>query len=645
MSAPRRSLPWALLLPGAAGVGLLALLALQEPTPELPLEVEPVPDRYVELLVPQSSGEADTAAEQKPAPDQPRSARRSSRRAARAVKEEGKLTELGGLIGAKGRQVGAGGLGSRGVGFGGGGTADGLGGLASKGRGSGASGYGGGPRGGGGKGNAVALRGLRGAALEGQLALLAPDQGEGAQSDKNTDLDELFARQQRGEPLPLTATATDPLSTFAADVDTGSYTLARRALREGSLPEPSTVRVEEFINYWRYDYGQPAGGAPVTAESELLPHPDHPGRHLLRVGVQARTVDAADRKPVRLTFLVDVSGSMRGPDRLGLVQQALHHAVDRLGPEDTVAIVTYAGRTEVLASPTPMSRRATLHRAIERLSSGGGTAMGAGVELAYAQAEASYVHGAENRVIVLSDGDANIGAADPESILGTIRRHAEGGITLTTMGFGRGNYKDAMMERLADAGDGAYVYVDGLDEAQRVLGTELGATLETVARDLKIQVELDPAAVRGWRQIGYVNRQIADRDFRNDAVDAGEVGSSHQVTALYELELAPDWQHRDAVGTVRLRAKPPGPDRPAEEWTAPLTGALAGAPSPDSRLALTAMHLADGLHSRRRAPIQAALAEARALEAQGRTGAGELAELCAQALTLLPPAGLAQAGG
>jgi Ca-activated chloride channel family protein len=201
-----------------------------------------------------------------------------------------------------------------------------------------------------------------------------------------------------------------------------------------------------------------------------------------------------------------------------------------------------------------------------------------------------------------------------------------------------------MMERLADAGDGAYVYVDGLEEAQRVLGTDLGATLETVARDLKIQLEFDPAAVRGWRQVGYVNRQIADRDFRNDAVDAGEVGSGHQVTALYELELAPDWQLRGAVGTVRLRAKPPGPDRAADEWTAALTGSLAGAPSPDSRLAITAMHRADGLRTRRRAPVQAALAEAQALKAQGREGAQELAGLCAQALALLPPTGLAQAG-
>ena len=430
----------------------------------------------------------------------------------------------------------------------------------------------------------------------------------------------------------LTPTADDPTSTFAADVDTGSYTYARRMLRSGRLPAPETVRVEEFINFFRYDYEKPDPQNRLGVTSQLVPHPSAPDRHLLTIGVQARTVPVADRKPVRLTFLVDTSGSMRGADRLGLAQRAMKHALDRLGDEDTVAIVTYAGRTRIALPPTPATRRGTIRAAIDGLQSGGGTAMDSGMTLAYQQAEASYAEGAENRVIVLSDGNANIGRTHADQMLETIRRHAEGGITLTTVGFGMGNYKDARMERLADAGDGIYVYIDGWAEAQRVFGAQLGATLETVGRDVKLQVELDPTRVKAWRQVGYVNRQLADEDFRNDAVDAGEVGSGHQVTALYELVLHPG---AGSVGVLHLRVKPPGPDRPATEWTTRLARSVVEMPSADTRTAVAAMQLADGLHHRDVQALGRALQVAEALDGDGREGARELAELSRLALAQL----------
>jgi len=427
-----------------------------------------------------------------------------------------------------------------------------------------------------------------------------------------------------------TLTASDARSTFAADVDTGSYTFARRMLRHGRLPSPETVRVEEFVNFFRYDYRQPTGSDPLAVDAEVVAHPSEAGRHIVRIGVQSKTVAPANRRPVRLTFLVDTSGSMRGRDRLQLVQGAMRQALLGLGEEDTVSIVTYAGSTEVVLPPTSALHRREISGAINDLSARGGTAMDSGMALAYAQAEASYAEGAENRVIVLSDGDANIGNTSTEGMLETIRRHAEGGITLTTVGVGGGNYQDAHMEQLADAGDGVYVYLDSAEEAGRVFGEQLGATLESVARDVKLQVEFDPVAVRSWRQVGYENRQIADQDFRNDAVDAGEVGSGHQVTALYEVELADDWASQSRIAQIFLRAKPPGPDRPAREWShsiSPESVERDRVASPDTRMALAGMYLADALHERDAAALDRSSALAVTLARDGRGGADELLTL------------------
>ncbi|MFT5455193.1 MAG: Ca-activated chloride channel family protein, partial [Myxococcota bacterium] len=383
------------------------------------------------------------------------------------------------------------------------------------------------------------------------------------------------------------ATANDALSTFSVDVDTASYSIATRSLDRGSRPDPSAVRTEEFINAQHYDYPDPGAEGPFAVLTELTPHPFVVDRHLLRVALQAERQGAAAHKPVRLTFLVDVSGSMSNDDKLPLAQQALHLLVDGLGPEDTAALATYAGRTEEVLLPTPAIRPGEIHAAIDALSSGGGTAMHSGFELAYDLAGRRFVAGVENRVVVVSDGDANLGPVDHSAMLHTIAEQAARGITLSTVGFGGGNYQDHRMEQLADRGDGNYSYIGSMADARRVFGRDLAATLRTVARDVKLQVAFDEAAVQQYRLVGYENRDIADADFRDDRVDAGEIGSGHTVTALYELQLAdPSAEH---VADVHLRWEPPGPDGTATERVVPV---LAGSAVHDFEAADNATQLA-----------------------------------------------------
>jgi Ca-activated chloride channel family protein len=363
------------------------------------------------------------------------------------------------------------------------------------------------------------------------------------------------------------STDEDALSTFAVDVDTASYAVARRKLREGTLPPPSSVRVEEFVNYFRYAYGGPDdAAAPFAVNLEAAPHPTHPDRHLLRVGLQGRQPEFVEDRPVHLTFLVDSSGSMRSPDKMGLLKQSLHLLVDRLSDDDTVALATYAGGVREVLPPTGAANRRVLHAAIDSLDAGGSTAMEGGLQLAYRLADAARIEGHESRVIVLSDGDANVGATSHEEILESIREYAGRGITLTTVGFGAGNYKDTMMEQLANQGDGNYSYIDGIEEAGKVFGADLEGTLEVIARDVKIQVAFNPEAVRSYRLVGYENRDIADEDFRDDAVDAGEIGAGHQVTAIYEVALAEGWRGAGELAVVRIRNKQPGAEEPAVEW-------------------------------------------------------------------------------
>jgi Ca-activated chloride channel family protein len=352
-----------------------------------------------------------------------------------------------------------------------------------------------------------------------------------------------------------TLTQNDHLSTFSVDVDTASYTLARAKLLSGELPPADSVRVEEWLNYFRYRHPLPEPGVPLAVTMDAAPSPFAPNKHLLRVGVQGRVVDLAERQPAHLTFLVDVSGSMQSPERLPLAKRALRLLVDQLHDGDTVALVTYAGNVRLVLPHTGMNEKARIHAAIEALSAGGSTAMGSGVELAYQQAVKVLDSKSSSRVIILSDGDANVGRTSHEEILKLVAGHVKEGVTLTTVGFGMGNYKAVLMEQLADKGNGNHFYVDSLLAAKRIFVEQLGGTLEVIAQDVKLQVDFDPAQVNAYRLVGYENRDIADRDFRNDRVDAGEIGSGHTVTALYELDLKAN--AGAGLATVRLRAKAP----------------------------------------------------------------------------------------
>lgn len=356
---------------------------------------------------------------------------------------------------------------------------------------------------------------------------------------------------------PMVDTKTDRLSTFSIDVDTASYAFARRTLmREGRLPPFEGVRAEEFLNSFDYGYADPPAksATPFHVDIAAAPSPLAPGHHLVRIGVQAKHVTAAERAPVHLVYLVDVSGSMSAPDRLPLAQKSLKRLTDTLKPGDTVALVTYAGSTRIVLEPTGIAGKERILSAIDSLSSGGSTSMGSGIQLAYDLASKTLVKGHVNRVVVLSDGDANVGSTSHEEILRSIAQYKDKGITLSTVGFGSGNYKDVMMEQLADKGDGNYSYIDSEAEAKKVFVDQVDGLLQVVARDVKIQVEFDPNVVRRYRLMGYENRDVADKDFRNDKVDAGEVGAGHSVTALYDVELAA--RTSGSPLTVRLRAKP-----------------------------------------------------------------------------------------
>jgi Ca-activated chloride channel family protein len=364
------------------------------------------------------------------------------------------------------------------------------------------------------------------------------------------------------KPNPFTHTSEDRLSTFAVDVDTASYALFRRHVGMGGLPPPASIRIEEWVNAFRYRYPAPTEGD-FRVDLEGAPSPFTPGRHLLKVGLQGRTLTQGQRKPTHLVFLVDTSGSMNGPDRLGLAQRSMKLMLEGLNPQDTVALVTYAGSVRDVLPPTSASQQDVILRAIESLSAGGGTSMGSGLELAYRHAVKKVSPGAVSRVVVLSDGDANLGPnLTKEAMFASIQGYVQEGVTLSTIGFGMGNYRDDVMEQLANKGNGNSFYIDSEREARRVFQERLAGTLEVIAQDVKVQVEFDARAVRGYRLLGYENRAVADRDFRDDKVDAGEIGAGHTVTALYEVELTGEGQH---VATVRVRAKRPGGVEAAEQ--------------------------------------------------------------------------------
>jgi Ca-activated chloride channel homolog len=353
---------------------------------------------------------------------------------------------------------------------------------------------------------------------------------------------------------PTVDTAKETQSTFGLDVDTASYTLARSYLQRGLLPPAEAVRVEEFVNYFRTPDPAPTD-AGFLIRLEAAPSPFVKGRHLLRIGLRSREVPEAQRKDAVLTFVIDVSGSMNQENRLGLVKRSLRHLVDRLRPTDRVALVVYGSSAHEILPHTPLSEKATVQNAIDALHSEGSTNVEDGLRYAYKRASIGFEKARTNRVILCSDGVANNGVTDPDVLLAEVKKHAGDGIYLTTIGFGMGNFNDHLMERLADGGNGNYAYVDDFTEAKKMFGARLTSMMEVVAADAKVQVEFDPATVAAFRQIGYENRRLANQDFRNDKVDAGEVGAGHQVTALYEVELKPDAPGR--LVTVRLRYREP----------------------------------------------------------------------------------------
>lgn len=351
---------------------------------------------------------------------------------------------------------------------------------------------------------------------------------------------------------PFVDTEDDPLSTFGLDVDTGSYGVVRRYLSDGHLPPPEAVRVEELVN--AFDYGDPPparGDFALHASGAVTPFGPGERYHLIRFAVRAREVAAADRKPAVLTFVVDVSGSMAYEGRLGLVQRSLGLLLSQLRPDDRVGLVVYGTRGRVVLDHT--GELEAIRRAVENLRPEGSTNAEEGLHLGYELARRGFREGAVNRVILCSDGVANVGATGAESILERIGDEARGGIELTTVGFGMGNYNDVLMEQLANRGDGAYAYVDTLEEARRVFVENLTGTLQSVAKDARAQVEFDPAVVARYRLLGYENRFLPDERFRDDTVDAGEVGAGHSVSALYEVKLHPGAPRRASAATLTLR--------------------------------------------------------------------------------------------
>jgi Ca-activated chloride channel homolog len=378
---------------------------------------------------------------------------------------------------------------------------------------------------------------------------------------------------------PVHRVSEQPVSTFSIDVDTGSYSNVRRMLRQGVRPPADAVRAEEMINYFDYGHAGPSSLAtPFKATTELAPAPWNGKRQLLMIGIKGYDVPKAELPPSNLVFLIDTSGSMQSEDKLPLLKQSFAQLVEQLRPQDRVTMVVYAGSAGLVLEPTSGAEKDKILAALNQLQAGGSTNGGQGIQLAYAMAKQAYIKNGVNRVILATDGDFNVGTTDQktlETLVGDQRQH---GIALTTLGFGTGNYNDAMAERLADVGDGSHAYIDTLQEARKVLVQEMQSTLLTIAKDVKIQIEFNPAQVAEYRLIGYENRMLRREDFNNDNVDAGDIGAGHEVTALYELTLVGSGAERlpplrysgnapalvgaksGELGHLRLRYKRPGED-------------------------------------------------------------------------------------
>jgi Ca-activated chloride channel family protein len=408
-----------------------------------------------------------------------------------------------------------------------------------------------------------------------------------------------------GEEVAVVQVVADaPVSTFGVDVDTGSYANVRRFLGQGRMPPQAAVRTEELLNYFRYDYPAPRDRSrPFSVSTDVTTTPWNPETRLLRVGLRGYDVPRRERPAANLVFLVDVSGSMMTPDKLPLVKCSLALLAEQMNPRDRVSIVVYAGAAGQVLAPTSDKNR--VQDALGRLQAGGSTAGAQGIALAYRTARQNMIEGGINRVVLATDGDFNVGVSNTDALVDMVERERRLGIQLTTLGYGTGNYNEAMMEQIADHGNGNYAYIDSPREAQKVLSEELSSTLFTIAQDVKIQVEFNPAHVAEYRLIGYENRALREEDFANDAVDAGDIGAGHQVTALYEIVPAGgrgwlpqrryDDNRRPAAGGrggelahLRLRYKLPGQDesRLIEQPLGARLMATARAPSGDTAFAV-----------------------------------------------------------
>ncbi|VXC36593.1 conserved hypothetical protein [Pseudomonas sp. 8Z] len=429
--------------------------------------------------------------------------------------------------------------------------------------------------------------------------------------------DETREQYQTYADNPIFSVAESPVSTFSIDVDTGSYANVRRFLNSGQLPPKDAVRLEELVNYFPYAYPLPQGDSPFGISTEMAVTPWNQQTRLLRIAIKASERSVEQLPPANLVFLVDVSGSMQRREGLPMVQGTLKLLVDQLRAQDRVSLVTYADESRVVLESTPGSDKMKIRAAIDQLTAGGSTAGESGIELAYQQAQQHLIDGGINRILLATDGDFNVGVSDFDSLKRLAGDKRKSGVSLTTLGFGVDNYNERLMEQLADVGNGNYAYIDNLREARKVLVDQLGSTLATVASDVKLQVEFNPAEVREYRLLGYENRALKREDFSNDKVDAGDIGAGHTVTALYEIvpvggkgwleplryqqRVQPVSQNAE-VAWLRIRYKAPG-EATSHLLERPVTGGEAKpilAASTDLRfsaaLAAFAQQLKDGLY-------------------------------------------------
>jgi len=447
---------------------------------------------------------------------------------------------------------------------------------------------------------------------------------------------------------PVHRASEEPVSTFSIDVDTGSYANVRRMLNEGVRPPADAVRAEEMINYFRYGHPAPDSLAtPFRVSTELAPAPWNAKHQLLMVGIKGFDVPKATMPPANLVFLIDTSGSMDEPDKLPLLKQAFAQLVRQLRPQDRVSIVVYAGSAGLVLEPTAGDKQGEILAALDRLQAGGSTNGGDGIRLAYAMAKQAFVKGGANRVILATDGDFNVGTVDQGALETLVGDQRKSGIALTTLGFGQGNYNDQMAERLADVGDGNHAYIDSVDEARKVLVRQMGGTLLTIAKDVKIQVEFNPAQVAEYRLIGYENRALKREDFANDKVDAGDIGAGHEVTALYELtpvgsgaeqlpplryggSTAANADKSNEIADLRLRYKRPDEGASRLIDTPILASSLHAQPSPTLRFAAAVAAYADALRGGTHLGVWSWNDIARAAQVSaGKDADGERAEFAA----------------